>query len=34
MFLQEAVPIGPVVDENGLKTGFDAGDDSLVDVAR
>jgi len=33
MLLQEAVPFGPVVDENGLKAGFDAGDEPLVDVA-
>jgi hypothetical protein len=31
--LKEPVALGAVVDEGGLETGFDAGDDSLVDVA-
>jgi hypothetical protein len=27
------VPLGAIVDETGFKTGFNAGDDTLVDVA-
>ena len=33
VFLQKAVPFGAVIDEYGLKAGFDPGDDSFVDVA-
>ena len=30
---QKTMPVGPVIDEAGFKTGFNAGDDTLVDVA-
>ena len=30
---QEAVAVAAVFDESGFEAGFDAGDDSLVDVA-
>ena len=32
IFLQETMPLGTVIDKDRLKTGFDAGDDSFVNV--